>query len=426
MTTQATPDTRSAARPAHLGLALVLAAVGFVLVAPTRLDIAVLLREVLHSLGVTSLAAAGLLSTATLLGDGVTEMLTGHVSDRWGRANTLVIGIVFFSVFSILSGLVASLATLYVVRILLGVGQAIFLPAYFAFVGGIYGRRRGLLLGTLGGLFTVGLALNDPLTAGMFRASGAWQTPFIVYGVFGFVLAIGIYAVGRSTGGVYETKIHVLTPPPDAHPGSWTAWLHSRNMRLLLATMLLWGLTQYGFLGLRVTYLRSAEHFSLGDAVLVASVGGWVAFIFSFFAGYLSDHIGRRWTLLICGGISVIAVFLFFVLPQTLMSALILSAIFQAGNGCFFPVGVAYAQDFARADALGAHTGAVIGIGHLAAGVSGLIAGALAGHFGFTSLGWYFGIASIVMLVPMAMTREPRFHAQQEPAGQPEAIRAAS
>jgi MFS family permease len=410
MSTEATTGSgRAAARPAHLGLAVLLAAVGFTLVAPTRLDIAILLREVMHGIGVTSLAAAGFLSTATVLGDGVTELFGGHFSDRWGRSNTLAIGILFFSVFSILSGLIASVTTLYIVRILLGVGQGIFLPAYFAFLGGIYGRRRGLLLGSLGGLFTVGLALNGPLTGAMFKASAAWQTPFIVYGVFGLALALGIYFVGRGSGRIYETTFHELTPPPDAHPGSWTAWLKSRDMLLLLGTMAFWGLTQYGFLGLRIHYLRSAQHFTLGDAVIVASIGGWSAFGFSFIAGWLSDIIGRRWTLLIFGTVSLITIVPFFILPQTLLSAIILAAVFQAANGCFFPVGIAYAQDFARADALGAHTGAVIGIGHFMAGFSGLIAGALAGKFGYASLGWYFAAASVVMLVTMALTRDPRF-----------------
>ena len=418
MSAQETTGSRPGfARPAHLGLALLLVVVGFVLSAPTRIDMAILFREVMHGIGVTSLAVGGLLSTATLLGEGATEMFGGHFSDRWGRGNTLALGITVFSVFGILSGLVSSLATFFTMRILLGVGQAIFIPAYFAFVGGIYGRRRGLLLGSLGGLFTVGLALNGPMTFSMFRASGAWQTPFIVYGIFGLALALCIYLVGRGRSRVYETRFHELPSPPDAHPGSWTAWLKSRNMQLLLVTMLLWGLTQYGFLGLRIQYMRSAQHFTLGNAVLVASVAGWFAFAFSFVAGFLSDYIGRRWTLLIFGTVALFGIVPFFVLPQTLLSAMILAAIFQAASGCFFPVGVAYAQDFARSDALGAHTGAVVGIGHLAAGVSGLIGGFLAGKFGYASLGWYFGAASLVMVVTMALTRDPRFHKGEETAG---------
>jgi MFS family permease len=407
-------STASRTRPAHLGLAVLLAAVGFTLVAPTRLDIAILLREVMRGIGVTSLAAAGFLSTATVLGDGLTEIFTGHLSDRWGRSNTLVVGIVYFSVFSILSGFIASVTGLYIVRILLGVGQGIFLPAYFAFLGSIHVQRRGLLLGALGGLFTVGLALNGPLTGAMFKASGAWQTPFVVYGVFGLALALGIYFVGRGRGRVYETKVDEL-PAPDAHPGSWTAWLKSRDMLLLLGTMAFWGLTQYGFLGLRIQYLRTAQHFTLADAIIVASIGGWTSFGFSFVAGWLSDIIGRRWALLIFGAVSLITIVPFFTLPQTLLSAVILVAVFQAANGCFFPIGVAYAQDFARAEALGAHTGAVIGIGHFAAGFSGLVAGAIAGHLGYASLGWYFAAASVVMLAALALTRDPRFRKSEKP-----------
>ncbi|MGH7247741.1 MAG: MFS transporter, partial [Pseudomonadota bacterium] len=257
--------------------------------------------------------------------------------------------------------------------------------------------------------FTIGLALNGPMTRAMFKASGAWQAPFIVYGAFGLALALGVFLVGRGRSRIYETKYHELPSPPDAHPGSWATWLKNRNMQLLLVTMAFWGLTQYGFIGLRILYLRNAQHFTFGDAVLVASIGGWSAFGFSFVAGYLSDVIGRRWTLLIFGTVALLAVVPFFVLHQTLLSAVILAAIFQAANGCFFPVGTAYAQDFARTDALGAHTGAVVGIGHLAAGVSGLIAGALAGHFGYASLGWYFAAASVVIVAAIALTRDPRF-----------------
>jgi len=399
-----------AGRPAHLGLAVLLAAIGFALLAPTRIDIAIILREVMQGIGVASLAAAGLISTATLLGDGVVEIFFGHISDRWSRGRTLALGIALFSLFSILTAAASTLPVLYLMRILLGVGQAIFIPAYFAFVGGVYGRRRGLLLGSLGGMFTIGLALNPLMTRAMFQATGAWQTPFIAYGVFGLALALCIYVVGRGKSRIYETRLHELPPPPDAHPQSRTAWLTNRNMLLLLVTMAFWGLTQYGFIGIFVTYLRTAQHFTLGEAAGVASIAGWSAFVFSFIAGYLSDHIGRRWSLLIFGMVALVFAAPLFVLPQTFLSAAILASIFQAANGTFYPMGIAYGQDFARAESLGAHTGAVSGVGHLAAGVAGLIAGSIAAQFGYATLGWFFVAASIVMVVTIACTRDPRFH----------------
>ena len=394
-------------RKVHLGFAILLAAIGFALLAPTRIDIAIILKEVMNGIGVASLSAAGLISTATLLGDGFFELLWGRLSDRWSRMGTLVLGIAFFSTFSILTAAATTLPTLYLMRILLGVGQAMFIPAYFAFVGGIYGKRRGLLCGALVGMFTIGVAVNPILTKDMYQATQHWQTPFIAYGVFGLILAVGIYLVGRGPARIYDTRLHELPPPLATREGSRTAWLFNRNMILLLVTMMFWGLTQYGFLGIFVIYLRTQQHFSLGMAADVAAIAGWSSFGFSFVAGYLSDHIGRRRTLLIFGCVSLALAAPLFILPQTFLSAAILASIFQATNGTFYPVGVAYAQDFAKAENLGVHSGAVSGVGHLVAGVAGLIVASIAGAYGYAALGWFFVAASIVMVIAIAYTRDP-------------------
>ncbi len=179
-------------------------------------------------------------------------------------------------------------------------------------------------------------------------------------------------------------------------------------MLLLLVTMMFWGLTQYGFLGIFVTYLRTQQHFSLGMAADVAAIAGWFSFGFSFVAGYLSDHIGRRRSLMIFGCVALLLAAPLFVLPQTFVSAAILASIFQAANGTFYPVGVAYAQDFAKAENLGAHSGAVSGMGHLVAGVAGFVVASIAGAYSYAAVGWFFVAASVVMVVTIALTRDPR------------------
>jgi MFS family permease len=406
----ASVTTTSTPRPngARLLVAIVLVAVGFALLAPTRIDIAILLKEVMAGIGVASLGAAGLISTATLLGDGIFEVFWGRLSDRWSRMGTLALGVALYSLFSILTATATNLPMMYLMRILLGVGQAMFIPAYFAFIGGIYGKRRGLLCGSLAGLFTVGLALNPIMTKDMYQATHQWQTPFIAYGVFGLALAVCIYLVGRGPARVYDTRLHELPAPAVSHDASRWGWLFHRNMVLLLITMMFWGVTQYGFLGILVIYLRSAQHFSLGEAADVAAIAGWSSFGFSFVGGYISDHIGRRRSLLIFGCVALVLAWPLFVMPQTFVSAAIITSIFQAANGTFYPVGVAYAQDFARAEHLGSHSGAVSGMGHLIAGVAGFIVASIAGAFGYPALGWFFVAASIVMVVAIAFTLDPR------------------
>lgn len=403
-------------RKVHLVVAVVLVAVGFALLAPTRLDIAIILREVMHGIGVASLGAAGLIATATLLGDGLTEMFWGRLSDRWSRTGVLVLGVAVYSLFSILTAVATNLPVLYAMRIMLGVGQAMFIPAYLAFIGGLYGKRRGLLCGSLGGMFTIGAALNPIFTKNMFEWTHQWQTPFIGYGIFGLLLAAAIYLIGRGSKPIYETKLVQLRSPATDDAGSRPHWFFSRSMVLLLVTMMFWGVTQYGFLGIFVTYLRTAQHFTLGSAAAVASIAGWSAFVFSFIAGYLSDHIGRRWSLVIFGTIALLVAAPLFVLNHTFLSATILAAVFQAANGTFYPVGVAYSQDLAHAEHLGVHTGAVSGIGHLVAGFSGFIVAALATAFGYPAVGWFFVAASLVMVVAIAFTRDPRYAPEQAEA----------
>ena len=62
------------------------------------------------------------------------------------------------------------------------------------------------------------------------------------------------------------------------------------------------------------------------------------------------------------------------------------------------------------------HTGAVSGIGHLVAGVSGFIVGALASSFGFESVGWLFLGSSLIMVVAIGLTHDPRLVSARVPA----------
>jgi MFS family permease len=379
------------------------AAVAFAFVAPTRLDITILLPEVMKGIGVTALGVGGLISTLTVLGDGIAEPFMGRLADITSRRLALAGGTAVLSLFTLLTAFSGSLGTMIPVRILIGVGAAAVIPAYFAFLGSTYGNQRGFILGSLAGLFTVGAAINPITTRGSFNAFGhSWQAPFILYAIFGFLLALAIAYAGR--GRFYEVGAGHVEHRPSAISRHGVL---SRDMILLLATMALWGLTQYGFLGLFVTFLRTHQHFSLGSAAAVASVASWVSFAFSFFGGWISDRIGRRNMLIILGSVGVLVAYPVFAYSGSFWGALILASIFQAANGCFYPLGVAYSQDLAAAGNIGVHSGTTTGIGHLVAGFAGVITGSIAASAGFLTVGWVFAAASILMVVFIVMTRDP-------------------
>src|SRR5579859_1546094 len=197
-----TPTARSFNR-VHLWLSMVLLAIGFASVAWTRLNIAIILPEVMQGIGVTSLAVGGFLATLSVLGNGLAEPFMGHLSDRIGRRLALTIGLAGFSVFSLVITLAKNLTEMIAIRILLGVLQGMYIPTYLAFVGGTFERRRGFWIEGLVGMFTIGSAMNPVMTRAIFDAGGgSWQAPSVVYGLFGLVLAAGVFALG--SGGIYD------------------------------------------------------------------------------------------------------------------------------------------------------------------------------------------------------------------------------
>jgi MFS family permease len=401
----------------HLWLSMIFLAIGFASVAWTRLNIAIILPEVMQGIGVTSLAVGGTLSTISVLGNGFAEPFMGHLSDRIGRRVALSLALGLFSLCSLLTAFVQNLPEMIVVRLLLGVCQGLFIPTYLAFVGGTFERRRGFSLEALVGMFTIGTSLNPLFTRAIFDSSGgAWRAPSLVYGVFGILLALVVFALGAS--GIYDrarasrAPAPVATPPVESHE-SWRSQL-DRSMLLLVVTMLCWGLTQYAYLGLYVTYLRQAQGFSLDSASLIATIAGWGAYAGAFLIGWTSDQIGRRRTLLITGTLAALASYPLFALTSTFWVALVLAIIFQASNGSFFALGVAYAQDLARGTNLGGRSGMTTGAGHIMSGLAGGVAASIAATFGFQAIGVELTLLCIVMVVCMYLTVDRAYEARRQ------------
>ncbi|MCL6563931.1 MAG: MFS transporter [Firmicutes bacterium] len=400
----------SRGHPGRFAVAVALAAIGIVMVAVTRFDIATVLKEVMGALGIASVAGGGLVSTIPALGDGITEPFMGRLADVVRRRHIMALGIFIYSAFTLLTGLATNLFTIGLFRFFVGVGEGMYIPSYFSFLGSAFHTRRGFFIGILGGLFTVGTALSPIGTAHFYLAFGhSWPAPFIIFGLIGLVLAGLVALVGRS--GFYDGRV------AGDHPPFRVADLLSRNMLMITVMMLLWGLTNAGFIGMYTLYLRHVG-LTLSQAALIASICGWAAFATSCLGGWLSDQIGRRNTLLIFGFAALLSAYPLFVVTHSFWPALILGAIFQGSNGTYFPVGVAYAQDNAHGGSLGVHTGTVVGLGHIVAGFSGAVIGWCINAGGFPAVSYLYLASSAVMLAAVLVSRDHRYLAKKVmPAG---------
>src|SRR5262245_64758241 len=112
---------------------------------------------------------AGLLGTAALLMSAVGGWLAGWIADRFGRVRTLQLAILWFAIFTFLSGLAQNYQQLFVARALLGLGFGGEWAAGAVLLGeSIRAEHRGKALGIMQAGWAVGWGMATVLYAVFF------------------------------------------------------------------------------------------------------------------------------------------------------------------------------------------------------------------------------------------------------------------
>ncbi|EJZ21607.1 MFS transporter [Rhizobium sp. Pop5] len=116
----------------------------------------------------------------------------GRLGDTIGRRRLLLMGILLFTLASVLCGLAPTLWTLFAARALQGLGAAIMMALTMAFVGEtVPTARTGSAMGLLGTMSAIGTALG-PSLGGVLIAGFGWPAIFLInapLGLLTFVLA---------------------------------------------------------------------------------------------------------------------------------------------------------------------------------------------------------------------------------------------
>jgi MFS family permease len=183
----------------------------------------------------------GCVHAAFMLAYGLFEVVTGHWGDRFGSHRVLIRVVVWWSIFTALTGVVGGFVTLLVVRFLFGAGEAGALPNASRVIDRWFPEStRGRVRGFVNTPALVGGMAAPLLTAYLIEAIG-WRWVFAVFGSVGVVWALlfsrwfhdahaehpSVNAAGRELIGPPPAVAHAGHLPLRPIPGSRNVWLLS-------------------------------------------------------------------------------------------------------------------------------------------------------------------------------------------------------
>ncbi len=293
---------------------------------------------------------AGVLGTSALIVSSVGGWLAGLAADRYGRVRVLQITILWFAVFTFLSGFTNNFTQLLIVRGLQGLGFGGEWAVGSVLIGEtIRGRYRGRAVGVVQGGWSLGwgiAALFYTLFFTVLPQAIAWRAMFWI-GILPAVLTLWIRR--------HVTEPQIFTEHMATEPDSKPLFLRIFSPAYLrvtvLASLVALG-AQGGYYAVNTflpLYLntRGLSVGRTGGSLLVVIAGSFFGYTVS---AHLADMLGRKRTLVIFAIGSFLTIAVYMVAPLNAVSTLLMG--FFVGffpSGSFSPMGSFFTELFPTA-----------------------------------------------------------------------------
>lgn len=289
----------------------------------------------------------GLLATATLLISAAGGWLAGLLADRYGRARILQLTIVWFAIFTFLSGFTNSFWQLLATRALQGLGFGGEWAVGSVLMGeAIRAEHRGKAVGTVQAGWAIGWGLAAACFTLLFSvlpAGTAWRAMFWI----GILPALLVFYIRRH---VPEPEIHRRVQKEAGGASGLLEIFRGKLFGVTALTALVAVGAQGGYYAITTwlpTFLKTQRHLSVlntGSYLAVVIAGSFTGYLTS---AHLADHLGRKRTLILFAACSFAAILAYTFLPIENGAMLWLG--FPLGffaSGVFSPIGAFFTELF--------------------------------------------------------------------------------
>jgi MFS family permease len=277
-----------------------------------------------EELGLTK-SHMGWIFNAFMLAYCLFEVPTGHWGDRFGSRGVITRIVLWWSLFTALTGAAFGFWSLFVFRFLFGAGEAGAFPNAARVVTRWFPPgERGVARGAITTTSLLGGALAPPLAAWLIGLAG-WRWTFLIFGVLGVVWAALFYRWFRDEPAKHaavnagERQLIGIAPATgnasERHSIDWLYVITSPNVWLLGTIMTVGATLFYMQFQWYPTYLKEARGLSdqqsgwFTGIVILGGAFGCIA------GGLLADWVTRstserKWSRRLCGGCMLSVAFL--------------------------------------------------------------------------------------------------------------------
>jgi MFS family permease len=238
---------------------------------------------------------------AFILAYGVFEVPTGALGDRYGQRRVLTRIVVWWSVFTCLTGSVSGFLPLLITRFLFGVGEA---GAYPNISGSIArwfpAGERARTQGFVWGASRLGGAVAPLLVLPLQRAFG-WRASFWIFGVVGLTWAAGWSWWYRDEPaeqpGISPEEVREIGTGAGGHLPSgvpWGALLRSRQLWLIVVMYSCYAWGSWFYFSWLHTYLVEGRGFTEDEMGIFSTFPFVLGAMANVAGGFLSDALASR------------------------------------------------------------------------------------------------------------------------------------
>lgn len=206
--------------------------------------------------------------------------VAGDLSDRYGRKNFIIIGLIIYGISQILFGLANEVWILFIARFLTGVGAAFIMPPTMAFVADITSpEERGKGMGQLGAAISLGFMIGPGI--GGFLAEVDLHFPFFASGAVALITALLSWFILPN---VQTERQHAeVSRPPRENLLQQLVRSVKTPYFILLIVVFTFSFGIANFQSTLSMFLKLKFDYTPADIAIVITVGGFVGVILQMF-----------------------------------------------------------------------------------------------------------------------------------------------